>query len=114
MVAAGTGSPARGTTAGLGRPIVVLAVLVSALALVVWPLFGASVPLTRCGLGVLRFDDRKWSVVPAESFTRSTAPAHWQGHGVVTRVGADRLTYRDLSGVRLTFAPGDAGLAGCP
>ena len=97
----------------LGRLIVVLAVLVSALTLVVWPLFGASVPLGRCGLGVLRFDDRTWTVVAAQAFDRSRAPAHWQGRGIVTSVGPERLTYRDLSGAQLTFSLGGTPSTGC-
>ena len=79
----------------------------------VWSLFGAIVPLGPCGLGVLRFDDRKWTVVHAENLTEQTAPRHWQGRGLVTSVAAERLTYRDFSGARLTFAPGDTNPTGC-
>jgi hypothetical protein len=109
----GTGVARGADGALLARLIVVLAVLVSALTLVVWPLFGAHVPVGRCGVGVVRFDDRAWTVVAAQAFNRSSAPAHWQGLGIVTSVGPDRLTYRDLSGASLTFSLGGTPSTGC-
>jgi hypothetical protein len=90
------------------------ALLVLAVGLVqAWSLFGALVPLGPCGLGVLHHDDRPWTVVHAENFTERAAPRHWQGRGFVTSSGADRLTYRDLSGATLTFVPGSVNPTGC-
>lgn len=71
-----------------------------------WPLVGADVPLGPCGLGVMRFDDRKWTVTASESFTPADAPPWWQGHGVVTAVTDTQLSYRGFSGLKLTFRLG--------
>ena len=78
-----------------------------------WSLLGAEVPLGPCGLGVLRYQDGKWTVLHEENFTASSAPPHWQGRGFVTSVTSDRLTYRDLSGAQLTFTPGSTNPTGC-
>lgn len=96
------------------RHVVVAAFLLILVGFVqAWSLFGALVPLGPCGLGVLRHDDRKWTVLHAENVTEPSAPEHWQGRGFVTSVSADRLTYRDLGGASLTFVPGSANPTGC-
>lgn len=92
----------------LGALLMVLVAVVQA-----WSLFGATVPLGPCGLGVLRHDDRTWTVVHAENLTEQTAPRHWRGLGFVTAVGTDRLTYHDLSGATRTFVPGATNPTGC-
>lgn len=90
------------------------ALVVACIALAVtWTVFGALVPLGPCGLGVLRYNDLKWTVVNAENFDEQTAPKHWQGRGLVTSKTADRLTYLDFSGTKLTFAPGSTNPTGC-
>ena len=96
------------------RHVLVAAFLVVLVAFVqAWSLFGALVPLGPCGLGVLRYDDRTWTVVHAENVTELSAPVHWQGRGAVTSVVGDRLGHRDFGGTTLTFVPGSANPTGC-
>jgi hypothetical protein len=105
---------AKSPQANLGRVAAgVAALFVVGLPIALWPVLGADVPLGSCGLGVLRYDDRKWNVLPTDAFTQADAPRWWRGHGFVTDVEGDRLSYRDFSGTRLIFTPGAANPTGC-
>lgn len=90
-----------------------IALFVCGLPVALFPVLGGNVPLGACGLGPLRYDDRTWTVLASQAFSEADAPRWWQGHGIVTHVEGDRLSYRDFSGTRLTFTPGDQNSAGC-
>ncbi|MGI3780866.1 MAG: hypothetical protein ACRYG2_08815 [Janthinobacterium lividum] len=99
------------------RHLAVGAVLVGLVGLVglvpAWSLLGARLPVGPCGLGVLRYDDRTWTVVHGENSSQQQEPRHRKGLGIVTSAGEDRLTFGDVSGATLTFVPGSANPTGC-